>query len=366
MLFGVAGAAVAVAGYGYLSRPGASWSQASAPDGMGPSFRNDRAAKLTWVGYVPYWDQPNAFATVQQNPEVFDQVSPVWYSLDTAAGVVPADDQYARIDKEMVTALQSKGKKVIPTVTSLRNGDWQPSLVRSMLADSKVMDGHVSAIKDLVMQSGYDGIDIDYEDLKAEDRDRYSEFIHKLSSALHGEGKLLTSSVYAKDTEPGPNPHNVAQNYFAIGSACDQVRVMTFDYHYTDSPAGPVSPLDWVERVISWAVTQVPARKVMLGVVLLGYDWADGERGVGVSYQQATAIAQRNQATVAHTAPGDSPNFAYTDASGKKHHVWFEDAISTAPKLALVDRYGLGGAIFWRLGGEDPKTWSLPVLGTGR
>lgn len=358
MLTGVAGAALALVACGGPAYPVATQVASQAPTTAGRKEQNGP----TYIGYVPYWDQANAFATVQQHPGVFDQVSPVWYSLDGNARVISADDQHADIDKAMVTSLRGKGKKVIPTITSLRNGDWQPQLVRSMLSSPGAMDTHVAAIRDLAVGSGYDGIDIDYEDLTADDRDNYSTFLQRLAGALHKEGKLLTSSVYPKDSEPGQNPHNMAQNYAAIGAACDQVRVMTFDYSYETSKAGPVSPLDWVDRMIAWAVTQVPAKKVILGVVLLGYDWPVDGRGVSVTHEQAAKLAKDNGTPIAHQDPGRSPNFGYVDPGGTKHDVWFEDATSTAPKLALIDHYGLGGALFWRLGGEDPQTWTLPAL----
>jgi spore germination protein YaaH len=37
--------------------------------------------------------------------------------------------------------------------------------------------------------------------------------------------------------------------------------------------------------------------------------------------------------------------------------VWYEDTRSVRAKLALVSEYGLGGAFFWRLGGEDSNIW---------
>jgi spore germination protein YaaH len=130
---------------------------------------------------------------------------------------------------------------------------------------------------------------------------------------------------------------------------------MTYDYSWEDSPPGPVAPAGWVEEVIAWTITQIPAAKVILGIVLLGYDWADGP-GATIDYQQATAAAAAHSVTLRRSADG-SPWFAYRDSSGVRHEVWYEDATSVRTKLDLVSRYGLGGAFFWRLGGEDPNLW---------
>ncbi|HEX6232778.1 MAG TPA: hypothetical protein VFZ63_06600, partial [Jiangellaceae bacterium] len=78
--------------------------------------------------------------------------------------------------------------------------------------------------------------------------------------------------------------------------------------------------------------------------------------GVTVDYEQARSIAADHDATIQRTRDG-SPSFAYRTSSGARHEVWYEDTRSVRTKLALVSEYGLGGAFFWRLGGEDSNIW---------
>jgi spore germination protein len=310
------------------------------------------------IGYVPYWDQPRAFAVVRAQPGTFTQISPMWFSLDPGGRVVLADDVHTRLDPAAVDEIQRAGMKVLPTVTDLRNGEFTAGLVSAMVNDPGARRRHVDALVRLAAEGRYDGLDIDYEKLRAADREPYTRFLAELGAALHRDGRLLTSTVFAKESEPGEEDHNVAQDYAAIAAACDQVRVMTFDYHWSTSEPGPGAPSDWVERVMAWAVTQVPSRKLVLGLVLLGYDWpADGE-GRTVTWEEATAIAREQDVAVQRGEPGRSPTFRYTD-DGEEHEVWFEDVSSTAVKLDYVQQYDLGGAFFWRLGGEDPRTWRL-------
>jgi spore germination protein YaaH len=261
-----------------------------------------------------------------------------------------------------VRALQSHGIKVIPTLVDMRNGDWAPQFVTSMLSSQADRDRHVQAIIELVDTVGYDGVDIDYEQMRAEDREAYSSFLRELAQPLHERGKLLTSGVYAKQSEPGDQSFNIAEDYAAIGQASDQVRVQTFEYHYEDSDPGPIAPLDQVEATIAFAVTRIPAKKVILGAMLLGYDWPIGGKGQTVSYQQAMDLSRTYGSVVRHEGPGGSPTFGYTDSNGHAHEVWFEDAQSTKGKLEVAQKYGVGGVFFWRLGGEDPATWDLPEL----
>jgi spore germination protein YaaH len=130
---------------------------------------------------------------------------------------------------------------------------------------------------------------------------------------------------------------------------------MTYDYHWETSRPGAVAPAGWVADVIAWTVTQIPREKVVLGAVLLGYDWV-GESGTTIDDETATALAAAHHADI-QRADDQSPWFTYRDSSGQVHTVWWEDARSVAVKLRVAGEYGLGGVFFWRLGGEDPRVW---------
>lgn len=54
-------------------------------------------------------------------------------------------------------------------------------------------------------------------------------------------------------------------------------------------------------------------------------------------------------ADIRFDATAQTPFFNYTDASGRRHEVWFEDARSLRAKYRLVNEYGLAGVSFWNL-----------------
>ena len=149
-----------------------------------------------------------------------------------------------------------------------------------MLHSPELMAAHVTAIVALVQRNQYAGIDLDYENLHAADRQAFSTFVTRLAHALHAKGKVLSVAVFAKTTNAGTDPRNVAQDYAAIGRAADQVRLMAYDYHWESSAPGPVAPISWVRAVLRYAKTQIPASKIILGVPLYGYDWV-GRHGTG-------------------------------------------------------------------------------------
>jgi GH18 family chitinase len=95
----------------------------------------------------------------------------------------------------------------------------------------------------------------------------------------------------------------------------------------------------------------------MQGVPLYGYDWV-GQSGVDHVWEETTALAKQYGATVNWDSSSASPWFAYT-ARRTRHTVWFENAASVDAKLQMTTAYNAAGVTFWRLGGEDPETWSV-------
>ena len=305
---------------------------------------------------IPYYDQQRAFESAKKHTDLFTDISFWWYSVLPDGDIGLLDERYTKVNRGMVRQLQDKGIRVIPHIANYTRGEWTPENASVVIRDPTLRSTHVRNIVDLVMREGYDGIDIDYESLTDGDREPLVTFLTELSAALHEHDKLLTISVQPKISDAGDGPHNRAQDYAAIGEVVDRVNVMTYDYSYSDSDPGPVAPLNWVDDVLAYTTTQIPPGKVVLGNVLLGYDWGRGE-GKTVTWEQATDLADDNGADIEWDNDTQSPWFRFNGADGL-HEVWFENAESTAQKLDLVNKYDLGGTFFWRLGGEDPDTWS--------
>lgn len=301
------------------------------------------------TAWLPWWDQDRGLEAFRSHSDLFHAISPFWYEMQSSASLVSYPGARA---SAVIDAARSAGVAVIPTITN----DFDGARVATMLATSESRRVHVQALLGLVTKSGYDGIDVDYENLAAADRARYSSFITELGAALHSAGKQLTVAVHPKTSEPGSWSGPQAQDYAAIGAAADRVRVMAYDYHWATSPAGPIAPLGWVEEVATFAASVIPPSKVELGIGLYGYDWV-GTAGTGLTFDMVMARRAANGAMPRWSDASSAPWFTYR-SKGQDHTVWYEDARSVGLKLAVSDRLGLAGVALWRLGGEDPGVWS--------
>jgi spore germination protein len=309
-------------------------------------------------GNLVFWDQSRGFDVIRANADLFSDISPFWYTVDGAGRVIPftTNGGTSYEDPSILSFLRANGILVIPTVANILNGVWDGALVSRIIADPTLTTVNISSLVQLAVTHGYDGIDLDYENLSASDRLAFTNFVDQLAAALHANGKLLTVNVYAKTSEPGTWSGPQAQDWWAIGQAADQVRIMTYEYHWSTSGPGPISPIDWVGDVLAFARTTIPSSKIMQGVPLYGYDWV-GQSGVDHVWEDMMSLATQYGATINWDAASASPWFTYL-VRRTRHTVWFENASSADAKLQLNTAYDVGGVSLWRLGGEDPGTWT--------
>ncbi|MFW5632248.1 MAG: glycosyl hydrolase family 18 protein, partial [Acetivibrio ethanolgignens] len=132
-----------------------------------------------------------------------------------------------------------------------------------------------------------------------------------------------------------------------------QVLLMTYEWGYKYGPNMAVAPLNMVRRVVDYAITEIPAEKINLGIPNYGYDWPlPFVRGVTeartIGNVEAVTIAIENSAVIQFDEIAKSPFFRYT-RDGIEHEVWFEDARSINEKLGLVKEYGLKGTGWWQI-----------------
>ena len=138
---------------------------------------------------------------------------------------------------------------------------------------------------------------------------------------------------------------------------------MTYEWGYSGGPAMAVSPIGPVRNVLEYAISEMPASKILMGQNLYGYDWTlpfvQGTIAKALSPQQAIELAAENNVAIQYDERAQAPFYNYTDNEGKKHEVWFEDARSIQAKFDLMKELGIRGMSYWKLGLSFPQNWLL-------
>jgi len=309
------------------------------------------------VASLPYWSIGLDTGSALANRNDLNEVSPWMYGLGGNGQIILDSGVNAASLEADLSRLRARGLPVVPTLANVdAQGNWVYRTVAGVLHHRALAKQQVAGIVALVDSNHYAGIDLDYENLQAGDRQALTAFVTQLAAALHARGKILSVALFAKASDAGYAPSNVAQDYAAIGKVADQVRLMGYDYHWDTSPPGPVAPIGWIRDVIGYAKTQIPAAKIILGIPEYGYDWSGGF-GTGISWLRALQLSRQYHVPAHYDSSSQSPWFTYTDASHHRHSVWFENAESTQAKLDVAQ--GIGGVYLWMYSDPDPGTWSV-------
>jgi spore germination protein len=303
--------------------------------------------------YVVVWLPPNFEGGAREsffaNADIIDDISPFWYSTDASGRL------YGTRNDELVRIAHENNVRIIPSIHNVGN----PGAVVPVLLDPQRRARHIQNIVDEVLARNYDGIDIDYESLDSSLRDEFSAFMRDLAAALHQHDKLLTVAVHGKDSDYGGL--GGFQDWVELNKHVDQLRIMTYDYHWRGSGPGPVAPAYWIESVAKYARSVVDPAKIFIGVHFYGYDWPAGGNAIARPWSVIEEIINQQGPTVsfiernANGRVGES-TFSYRTAQGWRE-VWFMTEVGLADKVKTVQELDLAGIAIWQLGYEKPEYW---------
>ncbi|MFB5676283.1 glycosyl hydrolase family 18 protein [Paenibacillus terreus] len=248
-------------------------------------------------------------------------------------------------------------------ITNQENGQFSNELGRILLNDIAVQNRFLDNIVNTANRYGFRDIHFDFEFLRPADREAYNNFLRKAKTRFRQQGWLMSTALAPKTSATQAGPWYEAHDYRSHGQIADFVVIMTYEWGYSGGPAQAVSPIGPVRKVIEYALTEMPASKIMMGQNLYGYDWTlpfvQGTVARAVSPQQAIRIAADNNVAIQYSTRAQAPFFRYTTGEGSEHEVWFEDARSIQAKFNLVKELGLRGMSYWKLGLSFPQNWLL-------
>ncbi|MEQ2529663.1 LysM peptidoglycan-binding domain-containing protein [Robertmurraya yapensis] len=250
-------------------------------------------------------------------------------------------------------------------ITNQENDQFSDELGRILLNDMDVQNTFLDNIVATAQKYGFRDIHFDMEYLRPADREAYNNFLRKAKARFSEQGWLISTALAPKTSAEQEGAWYEAHDYRAHGEIVDFVVIMTYEWGYSGGPAMAVSPIGPVRDVIEYALTEMPANKIMMGQNLYGYDWTlpfvQGSVARAVSPQQAIQIAADNNVAIQFDTEAQAPFFNYTDSEGRRHEVWFEDARSIQAKFDLIKELNLRGMSYWKLGLSFPQNWLLIV-----
>lgn len=216
------------------------------------------------------------------------------------------------------------------------------------------------------MAQDYAGITMDFESLRAKDKNNFTAFMTSLRSALPSD-----KSLYVCVTPVVPDDSYFdGYDYRALGELCDKVILMAHDYQYTsvpvsyigtartESPLTPFNKIYYALAAITDETTGVSDHsKIALAISFGSVGWQVDEADKLVSQTRinpapSTIILRLRQADTLHgwSEAYRNPYIYYTTEDGSRYRLWYEDSRSVMDKIELARMFGITGVSLWRLG----------------
>ncbi|MGH4051996.1 MAG: glycosyl hydrolase family 18 protein [Clostridium sp.] len=258
----------------------------------------------------------------------------------------------------------ARNAKVAPmmVITNLKEGGgFDSALANTILTNQTVQNTLLDNIINTLKTKNYYGLDIDMEYIYPEDRENYNTFLRKVVTKLKVLGYPVTTALAPKPSGDIKGLLYEAHDYPVHGALVNHVILMTYEWGYTAGPPLAVSPLNEVKKILDYAVTVIPSKKIFMGIPNYGYDWTlpwvKGTSAKALGNVEAVDLARRTNAKIQYNLTSQAPYFNYYDSNKKQHVVWFEDARSMNAKLMTANDYKLGGVSYWTIGKYFPQAW---------
>lgn len=266
-------------------------------------------------------------------------------------------------DTEMLQSAAAERIVPVMAITNFSATAAGSGLAHTILSSSELQDKVLTNILNIMKEKGYKGLNVDFENVFPADRENYNQFLQRAVDRLHPEGYFVSSALAPKVSGEQQGLLYEAHDYEAQGKIVDFVVLMTYEWGYRLGPPQAISPLNQIKRVLDYAVTVIPRDKIFFGFQIYARDWlvphVPGQEAETISQQEAIRRAIQYGATIQYDPIAQSPFFLYTDAQGRNHEVWFEDARSAQAKFTMVKDYHLRGISYWVLGYPFPQNWLL-------
>lgn len=207
-----------------------------------------------------------------------------------------------------------------------------------------------------------DGINIDFENVRAESGEDFIQFIRELGIMCRNNGIVLSIDNYPV------REYNQYYNREEQAKVADYVITMAYDEYYSGSEeAGPVSSISYVKDATEKVLEQVPAEQAIIALPFYSRHWQEKTKDGKVDLSSEACSMSYAQTILqdsgAKAVWDDKTGMNYLEYTSDKvlHKMWIEDINSLQVKMEEVAKHETAGVAFWKLGLEDRSVWDMII-----
>ena len=311
---------------------------------------------LVWDYYSEYVTAPDRQGTTIEGINV---VSPAFFYIDEEGSL---QENIGKDGENYIDWAHNNGYKVWPMVSNAYAARESLDVTSNIMNSYENRKELIEDIVEKCEEYNLDGINIDFENMYAEDKDMYSRFIIELTPRLKEKGKVLSVDVTAPD---GADTWSMCFDRHVIGDVADYIIFMAYDQNGTSSTKpGTTAGYNWVNlNLVKFLQTEeIEEEKLILAVPLYTRVWTTDSSGeiVGRSTVAMKDIESTIPAGVEKTWDNDlKQNYVEYMEGNNKKQIWIEDIDSLKAKISLIKENNLAGVAAWEKDMETDEVWDM-------
>lgn len=297
------------------------------------------------VGFYLSTDELS-YPDLKRDLSKLDWFVPAWMNLE-GPGLKLAHN----VDRKAVAAI-AHGKPnvaILPLVQNASNAVWDGPGMAALLADPLRRRILLEGIVSFLAANKFHGAVVDFESLPQSAYPDLVSFLREMKAAFAPHGWLVVvASPFDDDSWP----------YAQCAGIVDYTLLMAYDEHDDSAGPGSIAGQAWYEENLDKRMAVLSPSRTIIGIGNYGYDWSDGSADP-ISFQDAIVASRDSQAKILFDDATNNPHFSYLEDDNSKHQVWFLDGVTAYNEIHAADPYQPAGYALWKLGSEDPSTWTV-------
>ena len=314
----------------------------------------EEKVNLVWDYYSEVASAPDRTGVTMDGVNV---VSPAFFHLNSKGELT---ENIGQAGKDYIEWAHSNGYKVWPMVQNAGNG--MINVTSDIMNDYNKRQELINEIVYYCVKYRLDGINIDFENMKQEDKDMYSRFIIELTPRLKDMGMVVSVDVTAPD---GSETWSMCFDRNVIGDVADYIVFMAYDQYGTSSnKSGTTAGYDWVNVSLNkfLKTEEIKSDKIILAIPLYTRLWTEDSSGKVV---KQTTVSLKNIDKIIPDGVekqwDDNLKQYYVEYQDGQYtkKMWIEDEKSLKEKISLIKNNNLAGVASWEKGMETDNFWTF-------
>ncbi len=311
---------------------------------------------LTWDYYSEYVNAPNREGTTIDGINV---VSPAFFYLDANGDL---KENIGDSGKAYIKWAKNNGYKIWPMVSNGVAANKSLNITSNIMNDYEKRKKLIENIVNKCIEYELDGINIDFENMKSEDKDMYSRFIIELEPRLKEIGIVLSVDVTAPD---GGDTWSMCFDRHVIGNVADYTIFMAYDQNGSSSTKpGTTAGYNWVKlNLVKFLQTEeINPNKLILAVPLYTRIWTTNSDGKVISNNSLSIKNTEAEIPDGITKQWNDElkqNYVTFSSGNNTKQIWIEDIDSLKAKISLMKENNLAGIASWEANMAYDDIWTM-------